>query len=583
MTGSETADGKAIRREQGEANMAGEDVSEFCSMSPEAPVFVREATGLVRSFTAWDVLFLGFFGFGGAWSIIYAVEYAPLYGGDPVTSLILTAPGILALLGVYYIFQVSMPRSGGDYVFISRILHPAIGLAANFAGYTFFFWFWIGDAAAVWASQGLAQTLSVYGALTGQQWAINAAGIFTPNIVFLLGTVAIVLTTLVLIYSVRVFFSIQTVAGIISVLGLVLMIALLATTNPTAFESVLNNYAHAQGISLGHGAYQNITAAGTAYWGGPVPTALASPYTFTLIPLWFTVLFWVFASNYIGGELKNPQRNAKITLFGGFAITFIPTIAALGLAYANLGPDFLAGAGYYASGYAPNPLPVIPNLTLFAALLANNPLVACFIGLGVVAGFVLVIGGSTIAMSRCFFSYAFDRIGPSFLADVSDRWHSPVKSLVIAAVGGEIFLLLLVGVVGPSNSATAFLLYSYAGLAAIGLLFTFTSISAIVFPFKSKTLYERTCPVKRKIVGVPLITWLGIISLAYCLLTVGYYSYDYLFYFGAGTLAANLYFPFLEIIAAVFLACIAWFFVIKWYRSKSGLPFEAAFKEIPPE
>ena len=272
-----------------------------------------------------------------------------------------------------------------------------------------------------------------------------------------------------------------------------------------------------------------------------------------------------------------------VALFGGFALTFITTVAVLGLAYLNLGPDFLAGAGYFASGYAPNPLPVIPNLTLFAALLTNNPLVAVFIGLGVVSGFVLVIGGSTIGMSRCFFSYAFDRIGPSFLADVNDRWHSPVKSLVIAALGGEVFLLLLSGAIGPSNAATAFLLYSYAGLAAIGLLFTFTSIAAIVFPFKGRALYERACPVKRKIAGVPLITWLGIISLAYCLLTLGYYSYDYLFYFGAGTLAANLYFPFLGIVTVLFLACIAWFFVMKWYRSKGGIPFEAIFQEIPPE
>jgi APA family basic amino acid/polyamine antiporter len=559
------------------------EVSGSKELCPKPPVFVREATGLVRFFSAWDLLFLGFFGFGGAWSIIYAVEYAPLYGGDPVFSLILTAPGILALLGVYFLFQVSMPRSGGDYVFISRILHPAIGFAANFAGYNFFFWFWIGDAAAVFSSQGLAQTLSAYGALTGQQWAIDAAGIFTPNTTFLVGTVAIVIFTLLLIYSARLFLRIQNVAAIISILGLIVMVGLIATTNPTVFARVLNSYATAQGVSSTGGAYQDIAAAGTAYWGGPVPTAPTSGFTFTLVPLWFTVLFWVFASSYMGGELKNPRRNAKISLFGGFAATFIPTIVVLGLAYANLGPDFLTGAGYYASGYAPNPLPVIPNLTLFAALLSNNPLVALFIGIGVIAGFVLVIGGSMMAMSRCFFAYAFDRIAPSFLADVSARWHSPVKSLVVAAIGSEVFLLFLSGVIGPSTSAMAFLLYSYAGLAAIGLLFTFTSIAAIVFPFRKKSLYEQACPVKRKIVGVPLITWLGIISLAYCLLTIGYYSYDYLFYFGAGTLAANLYYPFLGAAGALFLGCMVWYFIIRWYRSKGGLPFEKAFREIPPE
>ncbi len=88
--------------------------------------------------SAWDMLFLNVVSFGGAWSIIYALEYVPTYGGNPLVALLLTAPGILALLGVYYIFQVSMPRSGGDYIFMGRVLHPALALAANFAGYAFF-------------------------------------------------------------------------------------------------------------------------------------------------------------------------------------------------------------------------------------------------------------------------------------------------------------------------------------------------------------------------------------------------------------------------------------------------------------
>ena len=92
-----------------------------------------------------DLVFLNVVSFGGAWSIIYALVYAPYYGGDPAVSLLLTAPGILCLLGVYYIFNTSMPRSGGDYIYTSRVLHPAIGFAANFIGYAIFLWFWIGD------------------------------------------------------------------------------------------------------------------------------------------------------------------------------------------------------------------------------------------------------------------------------------------------------------------------------------------------------------------------------------------------------------------------------------------------------
>ena len=518
--------------------------------------------------------------FGAAWSIIYALEYAPLYGGEPVTSLLLTAPGILALLGAYHIFQASMPRTGGDYVFMSRIIHPSIGLAANFAGYAFFNWFWIGDAAAVFSSQGLAQTLSVFGSLTGQTWAMSAANAFTPFVTFIVGTIAIVIFTLIVMFSTRLYFWIQNGAMIIAMVGVVIMVALLLSTNPTSFASAFDAYGRSQGVQA---AYENLTMAGNNYWGGPVPVNPLSGYTFTLIPLWFTVLFWVYGSNYLAGETKNINKSGRTALFGSFFIIFVPTLAILGIAYMNLGTAFLTGAGYYALGYAPNPLPVLPNLTLFIGILTNNPVLVWFIGIGVVSGFLLVAPQSIFAQSRQLFAYAFDRLTPAFVADVSDTWHSPVKSIIISAIGGEVFLVFLSGLIGPANSSTAFLLYSYAGLAAVGITFIFVSVAAIVFPYIRKDLYEQSCPYKRKILGVPIITWLGLISLIYCAATIGYYTYDYQFYFGAGTIAANLYPPFLVGLVGLFLGCVVWFYFARWLRTKEGLPFEQAFRTIPPE
>jgi amino acid transporter len=547
------------------------------------PVFVREATGLVRSMSAWDMLFLNIVSFGGAWSIIYALEYVPLYGGNPLVSLLLTAPGILGLLGVYYIFQVSMPKSGGDYVFTGRVLHPAIGLASNFAGYTFFLWFWIGDAATVFSSQGLAQTLSVYGSLTGQKWAIDAANAFTPMTTFIVGTIAIAIFAAIVLLSSRLYFVIQNVSMIIAIVAILVIVGLFAATNPPSFESALNSYATKEGLQFAQGAYQNVTATGTGYWGGPVPIDPTSSSTFMLIPLWFTVLFWVYVSNYLGGETKNTRSSARTALFGGFAIIFLSTLAVLLIAYSNLGAEFLAGAGSYAFGYATNPFSVIPNLTLFAAILANNPLLVWFIGIGVIAGFILVAPQCMILMSRIVFAYSFDRVAPSFIAYVSDRWLTPVYGILIAAAGGEVFLLFLSGVVGPATSTTAFLLYSYAALAAIGFTFIPVSLSAVLFPFRRRNLYETSCPIKRKIAGIPLVSLVGILALAYSVATIAYYSYNYLFYFGAGTLAATLYFPFLGAVALLFVICVVWFYVARWVRTKEGLPFEKAFKEIPPD
>ncbi len=531
------------------------------------------------------MLFLNVVSFGGAWSIIYALEYLPTYtGGNPVIGLLLTAPGILALLGIYYIFQVSMPRSGGDYIYMGRVLHPAIALAANFAGYTFFLWFWIGDAATVFTSQGLAQTMSVYGSLTGAQWATNLSNAFNTSTTagvwntFIVGTIVIALFTALVLTSTRWYFRIQNVGMTIAIIGLIVIVGLLATTSASAFANAFNNYATKNQLTGANATYAN-----TATTGGTVDTSVFSNFNLFLVPLFFTVLFWVYVSNYTGGETKEVRRSAKTALFGAFAIVFFASLAILGLAYNNLGTSFLAGAGDYALSYASNPLPVLPNLTLFTALLANNPLLVLFLGIGIIAGFVLVAPQCMILMSRILFGYSFDRVIPSGVADVNERWHTPVKGILIAAIGGEVFLAFLSGILGGSNSSFAFSLYYYAALAAIGVTFLFVSISAILFPYRKKSLYETSCPVKRKIAGVPVISWLGIVSLVYVLGSFGFYTYNYQQYFGTGSMLANDYPWFLLIVGSMFIGAIVWFYVARRYRNKAGIPFDKAFQEIPPE
>src|SRR5579863_1282333 len=268
--------------------------SSTSSGTQKTTYFARDATGLVRSINWVDLMFLNVVSFGGAWSIIYALVYAPYYGGDPAIGLLLTAPGILALLGVYYIFNTSMPRSGGDYVYTSRSLHPAIGLAANFVGYTMFLWFWIGDAASVFSSNGLYQTLSVYASLTGANWTGTLHNLFvssTNN--FIIGVIVLVGFAALVIVSPRSYFRVQNIFMAIAVIALAIIAILLVSAlfNPSGFQSNFNAYANSVGASssLSSNAYQNLTASGALNGTSPSPTNWTAD--FSLIPLWFTVLF----------------------------------------------------------------------------------------------------------------------------------------------------------------------------------------------------------------------------------------------------------------------------------------------------
>ncbi len=87
-------------------------------------------------------------------------------------------------------------------------------------------------------------------------------------------------------------------------------------------------------------------------------------------------------------------------------------------------------------------------------------------------------------------------------------------------------------------------------------------------------MYETAFIVKRKVLGVPLISWLGTVSLialgvgTYSLYTGGFtvlHVPDYIFYIGAYGLG-------IVIFAAAYLV-----------RKRQGIDLSMAFKEIPPE
>src|SRR2546427_10449227 len=76
---------------------------------------------------------------GLIWPFLYIFFAGSTYQGvyTPVTVLVaLPLTMIIALL--YYYMSTAFPRTGGDYVWIGRIIHPGVGFMANFAFNAFF-------------------------------------------------------------------------------------------------------------------------------------------------------------------------------------------------------------------------------------------------------------------------------------------------------------------------------------------------------------------------------------------------------------------------------------------------------------
>ena len=91
------------------------------------PVFVREATGLVREVGAWSS-FMAVLALvtGGVPVLSVAVMYTAPGANWPLAFLIAVLPSFL-MAGLFTIIGISMPRSGGDYVFTTRGLNPYVG------------------------------------------------------------------------------------------------------------------------------------------------------------------------------------------------------------------------------------------------------------------------------------------------------------------------------------------------------------------------------------------------------------------------------------------------------------------------
>src|SRR6266704_881924 len=98
-------------------------------------LFVRKSTGLVREASAFDAMvfnavFSAPVGATLAWGVFFALSLFP--GADIVTatliSFVINAPIVVMMA----LMASSMPRTGGDYVWVSRILSPPLATVSNF-------------------------------------------------------------------------------------------------------------------------------------------------------------------------------------------------------------------------------------------------------------------------------------------------------------------------------------------------------------------------------------------------------------------------------------------------------------------
>jgi amino acid transporter len=103
----------------------------MATKTPTVPgVFTRASSGLVRQVGTLDAVYYGVMAITIAY-MVFIVAAIPIYVGASIEwSTVITMVGAIALGLVYALFAAVYPRSGGEYVFLSRTVHPDSSPAA---------------------------------------------------------------------------------------------------------------------------------------------------------------------------------------------------------------------------------------------------------------------------------------------------------------------------------------------------------------------------------------------------------------------------------------------------------------------
>jgi APA family basic amino acid/polyamine antiporter len=528
------------------------------------PVFVRDATGLTRQLSAATALGMALNGMGMLYvfnAVVYNSAFYPL--ANPLvmafTGLLFTLP----LAGMYVLLSVAMPRTGGDYVWVGRILTPSIGFTTNFV-ITVINLSFIGAVTPQAVQWSGAEMFYDLGKIYGNQSYVDIANYLQGETPTFWYSVA-----LVIIAGLIVIASLDLSARIVRwwmYLTFGIAIVFIVTVLYAGTSTFINNFNMLSGSN-----YNDIITAGQeagAYNGVPPVFSSSSMYAGVLGLLGY---LGFNTSVYFGGEVKNFKRTQVISNIGGAIIFAVFTTIMIAVEYFGEGPSFAnAIAALWVNGSDKLPYISIPLASGLSMFWTQNPFLVSLFNLSY--GINIEIMNITIlfSMARNLFAWSFDRVMPTSFADVNSRTHTPVNATAVMVAISVIYTYVAVYQFGLLAS-----LFSY-GTAGTFIAYVIVSIAAIFYPYRRKDIFDVSPPLaKRKIAGVPLVSVLGVISLIVSLVVV--------YAIVLPAIGGPFLTVFFQGIIPTFIIGAIVYGIIWLVRKRQGIDLGLIQKAIPPE
>lgn len=526
-------------------------------------LFVRQSSGLIREFRATDVFIFNTLGYATGLVLAVVPTFVAALWPEQNVLLIVTIGTALSLFNaaMYGYLAGVMPRSGGDYVYLSRVVHPAVGFTANW-GFTWSQFLGLGLYAAFAVNFGIAIALATLGNATGNEtlvdWSVDVSGDWPT---FLIGAGILALVLLVLSLNTRLVRNIFMVGFIPALLGTFVTLGVLFTTSKEEFVAKFNAFMAERADGQ---TYQGIID--QASNGG----FSAGDATFFGALLALPIGYWIYIgftySAYIGGEVKQAAKTQPRMILATLGFAFLVYMLVFWRYYDVVGQEFTNSVVYLGDDAG---IPVSPVLNFFVGIMTGSTILNVIMGVSFILWNVLLLFVIAMICTRNIFAWSFEGLAPSRLATVSERTHAPwVAAILITAIAVVLLALYIF---------TSFFTIVVNYIVIFSVAFWLASFAAILLPYRRRDLFEQAPEtVKRRIGGIPVMTLLGVGNLVlFTLILIA--SFDTPAFSGPTSGRA------IGFVVGIYASGVVLYFVSREVQRRRGVNLDLLYKEIPPE
>ncbi|MDQ6796334.1 MAG: amino acid permease [Chloroflexota bacterium] len=542
----------------------------MASSAGRGELFVRNSTGLVREASALDAaifnaVFSAPVGATLAWGVFFALSAFP--GADLVTATIVSFFLNVPVIIMMALLASSMPRTGGDYVWVSRILAPPLATISNFGaalsamiGATFW--------ARYFPVFALGPILVTLGVLFDNETLVTWGNNFQhDNLwIFVGGFAMIALMTGILVAGIRTTFRWQNAFWIIASVGTFLAFLALLFGNTADFQAHFN----ALNAKFGGGSATDVIAAAKAT--GAVPNAGNLDATLPTIFAIMVFMMWNWWSVYLSGELKSAANRGRQMgiMFGALAWDVVFIVLGVLLLFKVTGYDFMVAVN--TSPNASYAIPSGPWYHFLAALTYNIPVLTVLIVGSFLFWSLPAMVGNTFMPIRTVFAWSFDRLLPEKFSEVNDRTHSPVPAIVLV-------MALVTAMLAWSIVSTDFATWLALGVLAGVVCVVIVAVAAFMFPSRRPDLYQAS-PANVTLGGIPVLRIVAPLSIAVmAFLTWLTLQYPALALYGNKD--NSWWVP--VFMGGIVVFGLVVFYVARAIRASQGINIDLVYRELPPE